>query len=145
MALRVRSWVKDFNPRSPRGGATQNGARGSIRRQRFQSTLPTRGSDRLYDIAPEIDAVISIHAPHEGERLVVHIKRGFADVFQSTLPTRGSDDEQGGLTMYILISIHAPHEGERLFCPSKYAIAPKFQSTLPTRGSDYSGWCIMVA
>ena len=35
-----------FNPRSPRGGAT------------------------LYDIAPEIDAIVSIHAPHEGERLL---------------------------------------------------------------------------
>ena len=80
----------DFNPRSPRGGATcpllcqaclggisihaphegerQNGARGSIRRQRFQSTLPTRGSD-----PPPIIAKRTIRA------------------FQSTLPTRGSD------------------------------------------------------
>ena len=33
----------------------------------FQSTLPTRGSDKIDEIMA-VGANISIHAPHEGER-----------------------------------------------------------------------------
>ena len=103
---------------------------------KFQSTLPTRGSD-----IPSL-------------RVIISVKR-----FQSTLPTRGSDiyrhaiaaDEchfnprspRGGATVDYYtktvpyaISIHAPHEGERLpRIPSDDA-KQVFQSTLPTRGSD---------
>ena len=62
----------DFNPRSPRGGAT-NGAYDAIARDKFQSTLPTRGSDGvcMFDCTPALG--ISIHAPHEGERRCVHV------------------------------------------------------------------------
>ena len=81
----------DFNPRSPRGGAT--------------STLVNPGM--------EID--ISIHAPHEGERL--NVSRDKAKnwrAFQSTLPARGSDYGMiYNLSFVINISIHAPREGER--------------------------------
>ena len=126
----------DFNPRSPRGGATCrfsfNNAFG-----KFQSTLPTRGSDiifsRLYSKyanfnprsprggATDHDFVlphvcdISIHAPHEGERRalgITTIEEG--KQFQSTLPTRGSDV----LPLMLLV------------------VDITFQSTLPTRGSD---------
>ena len=79
-----------FNPRSPRGGATH---------------ISTQKGGRKD---------ISIHAPHEGERLLDPDWPGWDDVFQSTLPTRGSDN-------------------------IKDCIVPdveKFQSTLPTRGSD---------
>ena len=58
----------DFNPRSPRGGATQ-APRHKGRGQLFQSTLPTRGSD-----ARSCSSAVG----------------GIAG-FQSTLPTRGSD------------------------------------------------------
>ena len=34
----------------------------------FQSTLPTRGSDALYVGACLCHWMVSIHAPHEGER-----------------------------------------------------------------------------
>ena len=37
------------------------------------------------------DDTISIHAPHEGERLSADDIRELEDIFQSTLPTRGSD------------------------------------------------------
>ena len=58
--------------------------------KRFQSTLPTRGSDS--DIVNlSLTLVISIHAPHEGERL----------------------DELQDVDTEREISIHAPHEGER--------------------------------
>ena len=80
--------------------------------------------------------MISIHAPHEGERRTqLHAPRGLL-VFQSTLPTRGSDgfsssagraardfnprSPRGGATFGFIISL----------------MVSKFQSTLPTRGSD---------
>ena len=90
--------------------------------------------------AKDFDAIlISIHAPHEGERRRSVCWRLFMPLFQSTLPTRGSDLEQqygkaageqfqstlptrgSDATMGITktatsISIHAPHEGERRFC-----------------------------
>ena len=82
---------KHFNPRSPRGGATKNLAI-PLRPDIFQSTLPTRGSDARVVFLAHAPLHISIHAPHEGERLadlgvvVVRVE------FQSTLPTRGSDE-----------------------------------------------------
>ena len=84
------SGIKRFNPRSPRGGATGHLAACLYRagvsihaphegerrlndrikelRILFQSTLPTRGSDEIYQAA-ELHLRVSIHAPHEGERL----------------------------------------------------------------------------
>ena len=83
-------------------------------RARFQSTLPTRGSDGgglkavpRYDyfnprsprggatasLMPSPPVIyISIHAPHEGERLSIIAMCFYSPfIFQSTLPTRGSD------------------------------------------------------
>ena len=81
--------IFDFNPRSPRGGATA--VRSVIyHRRQFQSTLPTRGSDR-------------------GE----NVKAMQTALFQSTLPTRGSDIFVLCVLAHRAISIHAPHEGER--------------------------------
>ena len=66
MILAALALGVNFNPRSPRGGATgdtaaQNGV------VSFQSTLPTRGSDNARaELLQHI--IISIHAPHEGER-----------------------------------------------------------------------------
>ena len=156
-----------FNPRSPRGGAT-NGicslgydmqgfqstlpTRGSDVRSmahmaetgKFQSTLPTRGSDGLFRFMPpqnvvfqstlptrgsdlvifisfQLCVVISIHAPHEGERRMRISSCYTSNIFQSTLPTRGSDLIAKGADLQIIsISIHAPHEGERqTFAPRR--------------------------
>ena len=131
------SGKEDFNPRSPRGGAT-------LAVIFFAGAVGT----------------ISIHAPHEGERLGCFCSgcnrylyfnprspRGGATqmlqdkydatLFQSTLPTRGSDLIRRNAARHTaLISIHAPHEGERRQ-PQKYHRRQiQFQSTLPTRGSD---------
>ena len=57
-----------FNPRSPRGGATREMFLICIYLNMFQSTLPTRGSDGNLSGTMR-DDVVSIHAPHEGERL----------------------------------------------------------------------------
>ena len=81
--------------------------------------------------------IISIHAPHEGERLNINASDindihfnprsprggatsplaavGYGVQFQSTLPTRGSDSVQYLTAKVVCISIHAPHEGERRF------------------------------
>ena len=79
----------------------------------FQSTLPTRGSDGNIR-SSKLAGMISIHAPHEGERPTMILYCPMFVIFQSTLPTRGSD---------ILQNSHA-------------VARVKFQSTLPTRGSD---------
>ena len=70
MALLYHRYIPTyFNPRSPRGGATIAVPKTSAR----------------------IDK-ISIHAPHEGERLVRSKQSSRVMLlFQSTLPTRGSD------------------------------------------------------
>ena len=156
--MSIKLSQKYFNPRSPRGGATCPYC-ADTDENIFQSTLPTRGSDpccnsksaQCFDFNPRsprggatngeryypIRSVISIHAPHEGERraksltltlMIIHFNprspRGGATQkyflcflmhgFQSTLPTRGSDCH------------HWRHH-----CHTN-----KFQSTLPTRGSD---------
>ena len=151
----------DFNPRSPRGGATLTSP--MMRGENvFQSTLPTRGSDQQYTVRVSARD-ISIHAPHEGERrpnsppiqgggefqstlptrgsdLVARISKLEDKLFQSTLPTRGSDDAVTYTPQTLTtISIHAPHEGERRSCSSAVGGIVGFQSTLPTRGSDNMG------
>ena len=103
---------KNFNPRSPQGGATYR---------------PTKKEKQGY---------ISIHAPRKGERRRRALTRCSVVGFQSMLPTRGSDyiimtfihtfghfnprSPRGGATRQGVIppdsnyiSIHAPHEGER--------------------------------
>ena len=156
-----------FNPRSPRGGATIKFVKSSIVLILFQSTRPTRGSDFNfrsffkpdYGFNPRSPRggatsgrpcrpdprVVSIHAPHEGERRLrpwttPRIRlfqstlptrgsdaaccstRIVPALFQSTLPTRGSDDYRGGLDRPLIVSIHAPHEGERLVSECKRVI-----------------------
>ena len=59
--------------------------------KQFQSTLPTMGSDEWPLGVFVLSSPVSIHAPHEGERLLDPDWPGWDNVFQSTLPTRGSD------------------------------------------------------
>ena len=106
------SSAADFNPRSPRGGATILLPRLIFRKNRFQSTLPTRGSDQASCLCrPALS--ISIHAPHEGER------RGLDNIwirhihFNPRSPRGGATPPCYSISFYLPISIHAPHEGER--------------------------------
>ena len=132
-----RAPLKDFNPRSPRGGATLYGA-GITRANIISIHAPHEGERRFTGNSSQIflyfnprsprggataidaqaaqESKISIHAPHEGER--------------QGLP-------QGSLFAWS-ISIHAPHEGERLFLHRRAERRGEFQSTLPTRGSDFT-------
>ncbi len=87
--------ARDISIHAPHEGERPaNGAYDAIARDRFQSTLPTRGSDRRRALIRCGVVGISIHAPHEGERPIVEA----VEVEEAE------------------ISIHAPHEGER---PSK--------------------------
>ena len=81
----------NFNPRSPRGGAT-------VTKPVFDDNdvisihAPHEGERPLQRTGEMMQVIISIHAPHEGER-----PEAPADVSDMSI-----------------ISIHAPHEGERL-------------------------------
>ena len=149
---------RDFNPRSPRGGATASGRHASQTQKHFNPRSPRggatwihlpprhcggyfnprspRGGATFNSLIVFVQLEISIHAPHEGERLLCIKNQIFISVFQSTLPTRGSDvlsnyckclcknfnprSPRGGATMMSCVS----------------ASLGRFQSTLPTRGSD---------
>ena len=102
-----------FNPRSPRGGATDE-IYGSVPQEAISIHAPHEGERQSDSRRVELRPRISIHAPHEGERRREHFQR-----------PRGPH-----------ISIHAPHEGERLSAQRYLGHANAFQSTLPTRGSD---------
>ena len=127
---------QNFNPRSPRGGATYI-ANYLDKLMLISIHAPHEGERRaasmlliIFDWLISIHAPhegerrglralrsrlqqISIHAPHEGERLPMRIKSVSPGAFQSTLPTRGSDGKMRHKARRIIISIHAPHEGER--------------------------------
>ena len=102
----------DFNPRSPRGGAT------------IISVDKAKGSD------------ISIHAPHEGERRILPAISMRPIYFNPRSPRGGATEAVDMPSGDKWISIHAPHEGERLFGTAEDGVPVLFQSTLPTRGSD---------
>ena len=93
---RIRECKKYFNPRSPRGGATGTGMRMADSPMNFNPRSPRGGATHQMDIC-------SRH--HQ---------------FQSTLPTRGSDQSARRSIRQRRISIHAPHEGERR-CPASQA------------------------
>ena len=129
-------------------------------RGKFQSTLPTRGSDGLLSVQCHLFFLISIHAPHEGERRVgtgtrtkltnisIHAphegeRLHAVYTINKTLYNFNPRSPRGGATpcrfyklSIIIISIHAPHEGERLAGGLADLTRELFQSTLPTRGSD---------
>ena len=80
----------------------------------FQSTLPTRGSDLGFVATYTDDDSVSIHAPHEGERLSASCIRARALNVSIHAPHEGERPWAAGNPDYALdVSIHAPHEGER--------------------------------
>ena len=104
----------DFNPRSPRGGATLNIPEQLHFLLRFQSTLPTRGSDDAGRRAADRHRRdFNPRSPRGGATPSKFIHTFRRRRFQSTLPTRGSDQRRDGKHRRQRISIHAPHEGER--------------------------------
>ena len=128
----------DFNPRSPRGGATPQPSKTSGLCLHFNPRSPRGGATVYTRVDGWLCPNFNPRSPRGGATLQckVYCRRPMA--FQSTLPTRGSDHVEQQAVGKTGISIHAPHEGERL-SPSSRAISNTiFQSTLPTRGSDHT-------
>ena len=100
-----------FNPRSPQGGATYRPTRKE--KQGYISIHAPRKGERLSNQSFNVaGSNISIHAPRKGERRRRALTRCSVVGFQSTLPTRGSDASLLGLSQgAVSISIHAPYEG----------------------------------
>ena len=98
---------------------------------------PHEGERLAAAVGRELDVFVSIHAPHEGERPKKALADGEMRYVSIHAPHEG--ERQNLITLdgtTPLVSIHAPHEGER---PSNKALLKaeiEFQSTLPTRGSD---------
>ena len=76
---------------------------------------PREGERPHTAISRKENNYVSIHAPREGERH--HATYGHISIagFQSTLPARGSDKAISTNANVREVSIHAPREGERLF------------------------------
>ena len=58
----------NFNPRSPRGGATSEIGRGQTQHSNFNPRSPRGGATQNNLRFEHAEIQISIHAPHEGER-----------------------------------------------------------------------------
>ena len=149
----------NFNPRSPRGGAT-GFRRGAFSHRGISIHAPHEG-ERLEGLVKEPPKEeISIHAPHEGERRGSRMDESDKEKFQSTLPTRGSDCQtstanagahdfnprspRGGATRNrrgcrgrrSYFNPRSPRGGATSLTPWRLVWYRIFQSTLPTRGSD---------
>ena len=59
----------EFQSTLPTRGSDPPAKSASTMTKIFQSTLPTRGSDWEVNKMHTYELIISIHAPHEGERL----------------------------------------------------------------------------
>ena len=99
-AARKRSTHIYFNPRTPRGGAT-NAEHGKVKSyQIFQSTHPTRGCDVHVGCVDRIKH-ISIHAPHEGVRPHGGSSKATMNYFNPRTP-------RGGATCSSCNAYHSP-------------------------------------
>ncbi len=149
---------EDFNPRSPRGGATLPLNIVKSLTFHFNPRSPRGGATQRSQPC-ERDCQISIHAPREGERLSLLIHYHFLCQFQSTLPARGSDlrlltalsdseifqstlparGSDATVTLYPArrpaISIHAPREGERRARLRRGRAHPHFNPRSPRGGA----------
>ena len=147
----------NFNPRSPRGGATLNvgdklickaisihaphegerrvrAAHSDSIRQDFNPRSP-RGGATFNSAIRQRMWVISIHAPHEGERRSVCMVCVHVVDFNPRSPRGGATNAPNRGYARVAISIHAPHEGERGL---KYRLPLAFRlclASLPLVGS----------
>ena len=98
---------------APHEGERPKFDKSNYSKAKFQSTLPTRGSDFAENVFVVSYACFNPRSPRGGATLFA-VACAKVDAFQSTLPTRGSD-------------------GTKTVVKCKKGT---FQSTLPTRGSD---------
>ena len=136
----IQDVARSFNPRSPRGGATMSRCP-ILSASKFQSTLPTRGSDDA-GAGREAYITVSIHAPHEGERLA----RTTATILPGSVSIHAPHEGERPEFSHTVdrldeVSIHAPHEGERLM---RWAYPPNpwacFNPRSPRGGATIARW-----
>ena len=126
-------YIGDFNPRSPRGGATQGRQARRELKIIFQSTLPTRGSDNQSRWFGERFEYFNPRSPRGGATGLCTKDRGQQrdfnprsprggatcteqilrerEGFQSTLPTRGSDSGRAPLSIAAHFNPRSPRGG----------------------------------
>ena len=103
---------------------------------RFQSTLPTRGSDYARFTPAGITRKFQSTLPTRGSDISASENGKRQHRFQSTLPTRGGDAGKKYFLILSSISIHAPHEGERLATPRPPPTrTPNFNPRSPRGGA----------
>ena len=159
-----------FNPRSPRGGATRSLKRGITSSVNFNPRSPRGGATVTKPVFDDND-VISIHAPHEGERPLQRTGEMMQVIISIHAPHEGERPEapadvsdmsiisihaphegerplqRTGEMMQVIISIHAPHEGERLCFPDNWSRAKiNFNPRSPRGGATHIPWrlCIVL-
>ena len=153
----VLNWLQ-ISIHAPHEGERRSRLPLLIRAERFQSTLPTRGSE-AEKIVPMNEISQSgarsprggasfcgrgnflpygspEHAPHEGERQCARAYAQQHNRVRSTLPTRGSESPACRRWVWRTGPEHAPHEGERRALYTVIRRSDSVRSTLPTRGSD---------
>ena len=119
-SIAYSAYAIGFNPRSPRGGATAPLDTPKVIRTGFNPRSPRGGATRILSHSGFSPRKFQSTLPTRGSDSMRFVNKVVAKMFQSTLPTRGSDDCGLGKTLMQLVSIHAPHEGERR--PSIYFI-----------------------
>ena len=98
---------------------------------------PHEGERLMGKTSSVVTEPISIHAPHEGERHFYSYIKDADGIFQSTLPTRGSDIcVRMRRAAHVYFNPRSPRGGATAMYRSRNKNSPLFQSTLPTRGSD---------
>ena len=103
----------NFNPRSPRGGATATADFFPVQAW-ISIHAPHEGERRMHVSQDWAKALISIHAPHEGERRCIHSLLSITvSYFNPRSPRGGATRVPARGAAALGISIHAPHEGER--------------------------------
>ena len=117
--LWMRGYRRNFNPRSPRGGATQPDRLLGAPVYIFQSTLPTRGSDPPLSYLSGRRTYFNPRSPRGGATLCYFLLHQRAQDFNPRSPRGGATQKGSFFYRYFVISIHAPHEGER---PEREAI-----------------------
>ena len=117
---RGREHRRHFNPRSPRGGATELIMSDAIKDYNFNPRSPRGGATRISIMTAQAPTNFNPRSPRGGAT------RGGR---RSPLPP--------------IISIHAPHEGERLETCRKVAAAVDFNPRSP-RGGATAEKCICI-
>ena len=98
---------------------------------------PHEGERLFFFVILPPSTSVSIHAPHEGERRILQCAGSSPPSVSIHAPHEGERLQRYPLIQpQPAVSIHAPHEGERQKKRWRMGRCAMFQSTLPTRGSD---------